>query len=276
VYIVEKSIPHSSSIRLARAQKQIDAIRARVISYNHGRPSRDGPPSKPYRFVKKPNSERVCLDLVFEVVEPIPDDIFLLASEALHHLRSSLDNLVYDLAGSPGLSGHSRLAFPIVSNQPKVGSDDEKRYNRMVKGVGPDAKAVIDGLQPYALRNDGEEGAQRANQLLQLATLSNIDKHRILPIGAGHKTTVTGGSIGIGEDNFGISHTLFAIPMLKHNTVIWECFPEHMSLDISIFCDIVLDDGWPNDVAGRILADMLSRIRLTIEEFVFPKFAALA
>ncbi len=105
--------------------------------------------------------------------EPVPTEFRLIVGDCLHNLRSALDNLAIDLAisykGEPLPSNiESDSGFPIFVEE------NPSKLNKMLGGVNPCAKTVIEGLQPYRrgqkFRND---------PLWQLNKLSNIDKHRL-------------------------------------------------------------------------------------------------
>lgn len=113
-----------------------------------------------------------------EVVKPPPTKFALVAGDILHNLRTTLDNLAYELAlahqgGQLSRSMARDSGFPIFRQQ----SDFASNGKRMIRGIHPDAKAIIERLQPY---NRGNE----KSILLVLSKLSNADKHQLPPVAA--------------------------------------------------------------------------------------------
>lgn len=69
----------------------------------------------------------------------------VLAGEIIHHLRSSLDYLVWRLAIANGECPTTRNEFPIFKEVPT----DETRWIAKINGISPSAQAIIEGLQPH-------------------------------------------------------------------------------------------------------------------------------
>lgn len=115
-----------------------------------------------------------------EYVEP-PDDFGLIAGDAIHNLRCSLDHLAVELAkaGSAAKGGTmtakevAGIQFPIVLSN----DDFTKQLGRgRLKYVEPSAQAIIESYQPYRMMPKAPE---RSN-LYVLSELDNADKHRLL------------------------------------------------------------------------------------------------
>jgi hypothetical protein len=109
---------------------------------------------------------------------PPADVISLIATDCVHNLRASLDQLVFALSWS-----HS--AGPITK---KVAQDCEfpiygpreptpKELRKRIGAINPEAQAVIEDLQPH---HAGD--AFSREKLWILDQLWNLDKHRMLPI----------------------------------------------------------------------------------------------
>jgi hypothetical protein len=122
-------------------------------------------------------------------VEP-PDDFGLIAGDAIHNLRSSLDHLAVALAVSgadaQGVSittnEVSRIQFPIVLAE----SDFNEQIKRgRLKYVAKAAEGFIEGFQPYRMT----PAAPEWSNLYVLSELDNADKHRLLTT-AGLASTV--------------------------------------------------------------------------------------
>ena len=92
----------------------------------------------------------------------------IIIGDAVHCLRSALDQLVYGLAREPG----KRTAFPVCLTEREWVTDAPSRY----WSVRPVFVRLIDKAQPYH-RGD----AASEHPLALLSALSNLDKHRTIP-----------------------------------------------------------------------------------------------
>ena len=126
--------------------------------------------------------------ILAELLESVPAELSTIAGDALHNLRSALDNLAYDLALAhkghplpPRVAADS--AFPMFAEE-KPGTN--KRLKRMLKGVHPEARTIIQGMQPY---NPGHEGHQNVRWVL--SDLNAKDKHRQPPLVVPAPSTVS-------------------------------------------------------------------------------------
>lgn len=126
--------------------------------------------SGPYLISSELEAEGEWKIARFRVLQE-PDLVWaVLVSEFIHHLRSALDNLVWQLVLLNGGEPWQRNQFPIYTEAPAAG-----RLDAMLRGVSGDHRAVIEELQPY---NSPQVQVSRA--LAVLVDLSNIDKHRFL------------------------------------------------------------------------------------------------
>src|ERR1700689_389184 len=89
-----------------------------------------------------------------------------IAGDAVHNIRSALDQLAYHLAiaGTDGTPCRT-VCFPIAKDRDTY----EAEKGRKVKGIRPEAIEVIDRLKPYKGGHD---------LLWRIHELDNIDKHR--------------------------------------------------------------------------------------------------
>lgn len=94
-------------------------------------------------------------------------DLALLTSEVLHHLRSAVDYLVYNVAWADSGQRQDQTQFPVCGM--KSDFDGKGVQNRM-RGLTAVHKSWIEAVQPF----DGVKWTS------QLATLSNTDKHRFV------------------------------------------------------------------------------------------------
>lgn len=105
-----------------------------------------------------------------------PDDIPLIAGDAVNCMRASLDQIVYSLAHKtitiPEGTQFPFLDFPLDDSTSK-GRDALGRFNKHLKGVPDEAIQEIKSFQPY---NRGT--AYQSHPLWRLNAICNLDKHR--------------------------------------------------------------------------------------------------
>jgi hypothetical protein len=137
-----------------------------------------------------------------EVLKPLPADFGLIVGDCLHNLRSSLDNLAYELLaayqkGQPSKSKVNDSGFPIFRQQ----RDFASKGKSMIRGIHPDAQTLIEKLQPYNRGNGG-------STLFVLSRLHNMDKHLVPHVAVVPQpetiTFFTTNPLGIASDTEGI------------------------------------------------------------------------
>lgn len=171
--------PRNHELKLARALRHIRAFEAEADRWLENKPVR-------LHYDKDlATAERLILA---ELLEPVPGELSAIAGDALHNLRSALDNLAYDLALAH--KGHplpprivADSAFPMFAEEKP---ETNKRLKRMLKGVHPEARTIIRGMQPY---NPGHEGHQNVRWVL--SDLNVKDKHRQPPLVVPAPSTVS-------------------------------------------------------------------------------------
>ena len=102
----------------------------------------------------------------------------MIAGDCIQSIRTSLDHLVWNLAGCPDPTT-ARTNFPILQ-PPFIAKQTEQYLASALAGIPDEARALIESLQP----DRGQEFWPRYNPLLLLAQLSNTDKHRSLVLTA--------------------------------------------------------------------------------------------
>jgi hypothetical protein len=158
---------HNHELRLERAAQNLQSLEAEVQRWLG---------SHPYGLVQEFDAQRSENAIRVVAFEHAPAIISFLISECLHNLRSSLDNLVYELAlarnrGNPLPSDvEQRVMFPIFGSQKDFKSSGAWR----IRDIDPSPQTIIEGLQPY-------KGGQ-PNLLWELNELSRFDKHRLLHV----------------------------------------------------------------------------------------------
>jgi hypothetical protein len=96
-----------------------------------------------------------------------------IVGDCVHNLRSTLDQLVTQLAIANGRQSTSKHQFPITRD---AGSFSRQAANQL-RGLSDEHRAIIEAAQPYHARDDG---SGRPQALVVLNDLSNRDKHRLI------------------------------------------------------------------------------------------------
>jgi hypothetical protein len=126
--------------------------------------------AKPYKVGTK--HDATTRRLVYYIVEalPAPDELSLLAGDALQNLATALDHLAFQLVckdtGDAPLNPRG-VYFPIADDEAKY--DISKRSKLF--GASAETIARVDAIRPYRGGNDA---------LWRLRRLNNIEKHRLL------------------------------------------------------------------------------------------------
>lgn len=111
----------------------------------------------------------------FHAKRVIPLRFGVIAGEVIHHLRSSLEHIVWMLSNEAYRRDYpTRIGFPVKDTKPAT-KDELASYDRQVKGISDaGALALIERLQPYNAPNPADD------PLTILHGLSNEDKHHTL------------------------------------------------------------------------------------------------
>src|SRR5919198_5967908 len=118
--------------------------------------------------------ERDTSEYVFRVNCDPPDPrLGVIVSEFCHHLRATLDNLLWQLVLLRGGSPTRLSQFPIYERRERYESSQW-----MLRGVSADDRALIEAYQPF---QHGKSAAD--TYMARLAWLNNMDKHRFVHIG---------------------------------------------------------------------------------------------
>jgi hypothetical protein len=104
---------------------------------------------------------------VMLMVDKMPFDVILMAGDIIHHLRSALDHLAFNLVQVGGGIPDTQTCFPIAETREKY----ETTKARKVRGMRDEAKTAIDDLCPYGGGNEA---------LWRIHYLDIVDKHREL------------------------------------------------------------------------------------------------
>lgn len=101
----------------------------------------------------------------------------VLVGEIIHHFRSCLDHIVWQLSDASSRSSHSsRIEFPVFSRKP-ADKNEAAGYNRKVAGIRSDeALGLIGDLQPSNRTNPLDD------PIWIIHDMDRTDKHRELVI----------------------------------------------------------------------------------------------
>jgi hypothetical protein len=187
-------------------------------------------------------------------VRDIADKIPLIVGDFLYCLRSSLDQLVWQLAKAGGVAYPEGTQFPIFHCR------NEKRFDAYTFGVPAGAVGIIDSLQPY---HGGTDRAIKSHLLWRLNALCNIDKHRRVPVNA----TVV-------DFNFpDFPHELLHLAVFDHDAEMVSVplpLKRYMALDPAMPVNVVFGDSHEGI---RCAFDGLEAIYEFVTYSVIPRFA---
>lgn len=149
------------SLKIDRAKVHAAALRDAVQQFFS---------TKPYVIGAK--RDHVTRKLIYFIAEarPVPDELALLAGDAIQNLATALDHLAYQIVckdtddAPPNPRG---IYFPIADDQAKY---DASKGSKLL-GASPKTVARIDAVRPYRGGNDA---------LWRLSRLNIIEKHRLL------------------------------------------------------------------------------------------------
>jgi hypothetical protein len=127
---------------------------------------------KDYRKVTK-FDENFELSSVTVFGPPVPAHISVLIGEIAHHLRSSLDHLVWALVLENKKKGTPKTEFPIFRTKPE-GKEPIAAFERKIELIRSDCAQAIRDLQPY------NRTIPTDDPLWLVFELDRIDKHRLL------------------------------------------------------------------------------------------------
>lgn len=207
-----------TQMKIGWAYKRLDELKGEVDKFR----------KDAYTRTAKDNVERdrhyVCIEQKLT-----PDAVGMLIGEFAYSLRSSLDNLAWQLAllttDKPGRG----TAFPIESAPPLP---TNKGYLEKIADIPPTAITVIESFQPH---NAGP--AFKNHQLWKLNKLCNIDKHRSVAVG--HIAF----SIGV----FNVSKAWWSDDAFQHAMIVSVPLAEKAELQLNV------------DVPGIVFGEPIDR-----------------
>lgn len=168
------AIPKSVELKLGRAEEHIGTLDAEIQAYFVNEPY------SAYRLVENGGTDHVIL---WSQCSPPPERFGLIAGDAIHNVRSSLDHMAVALArsGAAALDANvseeeeRRLQFPITMSAEEFQTQVTRGA---LKWVPDKAVAVIESRQPFnALPKN-----PRLFPLYEISQFDNADKHRELTV----------------------------------------------------------------------------------------------
>jgi hypothetical protein len=156
-------------LRLERASEHIDALRHEARMFMMAEPQAYG-----MRTDDKPleSGEYIIRAKVFR---PPPPRMGIIAADAAHNLRASLDMIAWQLPkkiGAPAPDDDTQTAFPICSDDSAWESRSTKR---MIEWIDDDAVGIIKALQPY------DRPIPECYKLQVVQSIDNWAKHKAIP-----------------------------------------------------------------------------------------------
>ena len=115
---------------------------------------------------------RIACD--YHLGREIPLRFRVLAGEIIHHLRSCLDHLIWQLSSNEKrLKDPQGIGFPVFDTKPVI-KKEISRFARKVEGVSNSVKTHIEGLQPYNGAYPPESPLFAIHQMDRFDTASNL------------------------------------------------------------------------------------------------------
>jgi len=231
-------------LKVARAKHHLDAFQAARQSFLQRQPF--------VTLAEFDESENTTYFRLGPLPE-IPAELSLIAGDAAHALRTSLDYLACELVRDES-NNPKNVYFPICETATKYATDSPSK----TKGMSTTAKATIDRLKPYG---GGTE------YLWALHYLDITDKHRLL--------VTVGARVGIIHVSPGRTPTpvgfLTDSPVLQEGDILGHLAGNHVGTSNMTFeLDIAL--GEPDAFEGQPVLDVF-RNMVTIVEAILAHFA---
>ena len=172
-------------LKTDRAKKHLEEIESYARRYAKSGPYEIVGPGQP----KKQRGHWIYRLRMTEKPDPM---LAVIAGDFLYDLRSALDHIAVALVPK---SRRYKASFPIedqsIWEKDTAGNyliaDDEarSRFERAIRGAVPEARTIIEELQPYHFRTN-----DRVSSLGLISSLQNADKHRnLIALSLGVETT---------------------------------------------------------------------------------------
>jgi hypothetical protein len=239
------SLPSDALLKLARAGEHIAAVKDLADDWL------ETDDFKIERFRRADGRTEVRVRLA----APPPPEIAVIAGEAVHCLRSALDNAVfasalYAAGGTLDEKTERDLEFPVVGTGIKA--DFDRLAKRKLAGVPEAVRHVVEEAQPYHF-NDSRPGAYVFHWVWTVHDLDRIDKHRRLAVTA---AAVRHAAVGIPD---GIEPEVkffhFEGPVV-HDQLIASWLADHLGVEFLHDRGVTLAEG-PRERRGNTIGETL-------------------
>jgi hypothetical protein len=154
--------------RLTHADNQINALERAYRGFL--------PKLNDHRIVVKPNAISGTQEAQIRFSWSVPDSWGLMVGEVMHHLRSILDNTIWQLVLANDRVPNQFTEYPIARDSEWFTS----RAPKKLRGVSAEVYTIIEKLQPHC-RADVD---YRKHPLWLIHELDIIDKHQIVHVAA--------------------------------------------------------------------------------------------
>lgn len=235
-------MPHpldGARAKLQRAEESIQNLGRDIEAFFGNEP-------KPYKIIKQ--HQKGGLEYAFLAAgEPeVPLRFSVLIGEVIHHLRSSLDHLLYALVIRNGQAPSRKHQFPICETKEAF---ENARKNGAVDGVSSAAEKLIMDVQPFTSATPDD------TVLYVIHQYDIFDKHRLLVV----VTAVAGLSETI---HIGVDSKIAALPERKGKkpNIVGFHFPkpQKISKEGTVIAAIQMAEPAPELIADAKLVPQLA------------------
>lgn len=153
----------SPNLRLNRAQEHLDILDKKVADYAV---------LKPYELIPEYNAEQRLSGYIMRVNNVPPLNIGLPVVEFAENLRSSLDQLLYQVS-------LLKTSNPEGTEYPIFDKLEGAAIRKRIQHLSPAARKVVRDVQPY---QRGDSKATHDDWLWVLHELTNLGKHQVIPV----------------------------------------------------------------------------------------------
>jgi hypothetical protein len=196
-----------------------------------------------------------CVVKIERIPEPVPPDVVVVIGEIVQNLRSALDYLAHEMT-AVGEGRFDDSQWPIAKN-----SSDLKRFEKTLKRVTSEHRALIERLQPHDGRNV---------EMAVLRDLSNTDKHRLLSatgsyidFNAGLLDLVVGHDCTLSLRRIENGPYIPGAPLARYTVHVTGKNPSVKMRDSPIGKVGLIEADW---TALEVLQNILAKVGETIEE----------
>ena len=206
--------------------------------------------TNPYVVVAKFDEKSNTTRSLMGPIPVIPDELALLAGDAVHNLRTALDHVAVELVRDAGFPT-KMIYFPISETAEKYKAESPGK----TKNMPVNAKKIIDQIAPYGGANNG---------LWALHTLDLTDKHRLLITIQTNIAKTAQLTLSSEPTEFAV---LFEAPKLADGNIIGEVSGNsEANQRIKFTFDIAL--GEPEFLAGEPVVPTLNYLAEMVESII--------